>query len=37
MGIVGIDRDRAVHLRLRLLVLLMENMDTAKNDVRTHI
>ena len=37
MGIVGIDRDRVVHLRLRLLVLLMENMDTAKNDVRTHI
>ena len=37
MGIIGIDRDRAVHLRLSLLVLLMENMDTAENDVRTHI
>ena len=36
MGIVGIDRDRAVHLRLRLLVSMVEDMDAAEDDARAH-
>ena len=36
-GVVGIDGDRTVHLRLGLLIAMIEDMDAAEDDARAHV